>query len=94
MHTDNGVSKLGAKGELTLEESNNARIQALNAIGVGVNGINDALVIMMLEELLGEDGKQAVHQRHQEWLAEQLDVMEEKVLEQQRKQSLTIPGRN
>lgn len=72
---------------LTLEESNNARLQALNSIGVGVNGINEGLVLMMLEELLGDMATKRVKQRHQEWLAEQLDAMEEKVQEAQAKQA-------
>ena len=93
MHREDGVSKLGAKGELSVEESNQKRIAALNAIGVGVNGINESRIMMALEELLGPDSTERVNRRHAEWLADQLDGLEAQVLEQQRKQSLTIPGR-
>lgn len=74
--------------ELPIEESNDARLQALNAIGFGINGVNDALVLMMLERLLGEVATAQVKQEHQEWLSAQLDTIEAKVHEMQVRQSI------
>lgn len=72
--------------ELSLEDSNTARIQALNAIGVGINGVNDALVLRMLERLLGPVATQQVKDEHQCWLSEMLDGMEEQVRKVQEQQ--------
>ena len=74
--------------ELPIEESNDARLQALNAIGFGINGVNDALVLMMLERLLGEVATAQVKQAHQEWLSAQLDTIEAKVHEMQVRQTI------
>lgn len=78
---------------LSLEENNQARLQALNAIGFGVNGVNEALTSMMMAELLGPVATERVKREHQEWLSDQLTQLEEKVTEIQRKQSLHLPGR-
>lgn len=71
--------------ELTLEESNAARIQAINAVGAGVNGVNEALLMMVFEELLGEERMHAVQHKHQVWLSEQLDGIEEQLAARQQK---------
>lgn len=65
--------------EMSLEESNNARLQSLQAVGVGVNGVNEALQLRMMEALLGPVLTDQVKQAHQEWLAETLTGLEEQV---------------
>lgn len=73
--------------ELSLEESNQARLNGLQAIGVGVNGVNEALQLRMLEALLGPVLTDQVKQAHQEWLATTLDGLEQQVREVQAQQA-------
>lgn len=79
----------------SLAQSNMDRLAALNALGAGVNGVNEALMLRMMEELLGPVRTAAVKQEHEEWLAEQLTVtegivqqMQEQAEEQRRKSTI------
>lgn len=62
-----------------LAQSNMDRLSALNALGVGINGVNEALMLRMMEELLGPIRTGAVKREHEEWLATQLSQAEEQV---------------
>lgn len=91
----------GGYDGLSLEETNAARLQALNAMRVGINGINEALMLRMLERLLGPSQTDQVKQEHQEWLSEQLDgadrqlaEIREKEAEEMRRATILGRGRN
>lgn len=62
-----------------LTAANQERLAALNQLGVNINGVNEALLVRMMEELLGPVRAQDVKLAHQEWLAEQLSSAEQQM---------------